>query len=480
MLQGAVQTDTPDTPQEPTMSHALIHRNHGLRSSTLWVWRCLLRGMRFAAVIATLASSRDAVTAERLPSDAAIHECARATVPSLLKLYCHLHAHPELSLFEKETAARLAEEWKQVGFAVTTNVGGHGIVAILKNGPGPTVMLRTDLDGLPIVEQTLLPYASHVKVQDEAGNDVGTMHACGHDIHMASLAGAAQYLATHKDQWQGTLMLIGQPAEERVMGAKAMLQDGLFTRFPKPDIAIAMHCDAALAAGMVGCRAGYALANTDTVDVTLYGKGGHGAYPHTTIDPIVEAAQFIVAVQTIVSREVKPTDPAVVTIGSIHGGTKHNIISDECHLQLTLRSYTDDVRKQLIQAVERKARGIAQAAGATEPKIVVSQGTPALYNDDRLNAQVEKTLRRVLGENRVTLAEQSMGGEDFSRFGEAGVPVLMFRLGTIQPQRLDQMIQRGQTPPSLHSAHFYPDPEPTLETGMVAMVTIALDLMPKQ
>jgi len=427
---------------------------------------------------AELAATKGAeAKAEDTPSVASLRKWTRAELPKLVELYRHFHAHPELSLYEKETAAKLAAEWKAVGFDVTTGVGGHGVVGLLKNGAGPTVMVRTDLDGLPVIEQTGLAYASQVKVKDSAGNDVGTMHACGHDIHITGIIGVARYCAAHKDQWRGTLMLIGQPAEERVIGAKAMLDDGLFTRFPKPDIGLAMHCDSALAAGAVGCRAGYALANSDSVDVTLYGKGGHGAYPHTTVDPIVEAAQFILALQTIVSREIKPTEPAVITVGSIRAGTKHNIIGDRCELQLTVRSYSDEVRAQLFKAIERKAKGIAMSVGAPEPTIKITDGTPALYNDDKLNARIEGVFRRVFGEQQVTLGEQSMGGEDFSRYGKAGVPVVMFRLGTIEQKRLDRMKELGQDPPSLHSAIFYPDAEPTLETGVVAMASAVLEIM---
>lgn len=425
---------------------------------------------RGPAVIATANTEPPAGLAQ-------LRDWTKAELPKLVELYRHFHQHPELSLFEKDTAAKLAAEWKAAGFEVTSGVGGHGVVALLKNGAGPTVMLRTDLDGLPVVEQTGLAYASKVKVKDAAGNDVGTMHACGHDIHITSLVAVARYFAANKNQWRGTLMLIGQPAEERVIGAKAMLDDGLFTRFPKPDVALAMHCDSALAAGAVGCRAGYALANSDSVDVTLYGKGGHGAYPHTTVDPIVQAAQFILAVQTIVSREVKPTEPAVITVGSMHAGTKHNIIGDRAELQLTVRSYSDEVRAQLFKAIERKAKGIAMSMGAPEPSIKVTEGTPALYNDDKLNARVEGLFRRVFGDKQVTLGEQSMGGEDFSRYGKAGVPVVMFRLGTIEAKRLARMYELGQEPPSLHSPLFYPDAEQTLETGVIAMASATLDLM---
>lgn len=401
----------------------------------------------------------------------------RGQLETLVAVYRDFHAHPELSLQEKTTAERLAKFWKEAGYEVTTGVGGHGVVALLKNGAGPTVMLRTDLDALPVVEKTGLAYASQVKVKDATGGDVGVMHACGHDIHITTLVGVARYLAAHKEQWKGTAMFIGQPAEERVLGAQAMLDDGLFKRFPKPDFAIAQHVDAALAAGHVGIRAGYSLANTDSVDITVKGKGGHGAYPHTTVDPIVQAAELIVALQTIVSREVKPTEPAVITVGSIHGGTKHNIIGDSCHLQLTVRSYSDEVRQQLLQAIERKAKAVAAGARAPEPVISVTEGTPALFNDEKLSTRIEGVFRPLFGADRVAPAEQSMGGEDFSRYGKAGVPILMFRLGAVEAKRLDRYRELGQDPPSLHSALFYPDAEPTLETGVVAMTTAVLELL---
>ncbi len=288
----------------------------------------------------------------------------KENLDEIVKLYQHFHTHPELSFHEKETAAHLAKEWEAVGAEVTTGVGGHGVVGIIRNGEGPTLMLRTDLDALPVTEQTGLGYASQVKVTNpDDGTETGVMHACGHDIHIANIIGVARYLAANKDLWKGTLMMIGQPAEERGAGARAMLDDGLFEKFPKPDYAVALHVDASTAAGTVGYRAGYALANVDSVDITCHGRGGHGAYPHTTIDPIVQAAQLVLALQTIVAREVKPQEPAVVTVGSIHGGTKHNIIPDECHLQITVRSYADDIRKLLLESIERKAKGIAIAAG---------------------------------------------------------------------------------------------------------------------
>lgn len=411
-----------------------------------------------------------------LSSAASLDEWLPNELTKLEELYRHFHQHPELSFHERQTAARLGDELETLGATVTRNVGGHGIVALLENGQGPTVMVRTDLDGLPVIEKTGLVYASQVQTKDDSGNDVGVMHACGHDVHITCLIGVARYLAANRSAWQGTLMLIGQPAEERGAGAAAMLGDGLFEKFPRPDAAIALHVDSALAAGQVGYRPGYALANVDSVDITLRGRGGHGAYPHTTIDPIVQAAQLVMSLQTIVSREVKPTEPAVVTVGSIHAGTKHNVISANCKLQLTVRSYSDKVRQQVISAIERKTRAVAEGAGAPEPEIVVSEGTPALYNDPAMTDRIGETFRHALGDTMVVETDPSMGGEDFSRYGRAGVPILMFRLGTVEQTRLDHYRHRGQQPPSLHSAEFYPDAELTLKTGIKAMSAAVLHL----
>jgi hippurate hydrolase len=315
-------------------------------------------------------------------------------------------------------------------------------------------------------------------VKGPDGGDIGVMHACGHDVHITNLIAVAQYLAEHKGRWKGTVMLIGQPAEERVAGARAMLKDGLFERFPKPDYGVALHVDATLPTGSIGIAGGYVLANSDSVDVTILGRGGHGAAPHTTIDPIVTAAQFIVSLQTIVAREIKPTDPAVITVGSIHGGSKHNIIGDSCHLQLTVRSYSDEVRKKLHSAIERKAKAAAMAAGAAEPTVKVNEGTSALFNDEDLAARLRKTFVELLGEEHVKGAEKSMGAEDFSEYGKAGVPVVMYRLGSVDPKRLARMKELGQTPPSLHSPLYYPDVEEALVVGVATMAGAVLDLMP--
>ncbi len=395
----------------------------------------------------------------------------------LVKFYRELHQAPELSFHEQATAEKLAAALRAVGCQVTTGIGGHGVVAILENGTGPKLMIRADMDALPVIENTQLAYASRVKVKDDAGGEVGVMHACGHDIHMTCLIGVAQYLAANKDRWHGTIMFLCQPAEERGSGAKRMIQDGCFDRFFKPDFSLALHVDGALAAGSVGYHAGYTLANVDSVDITVRGRGGHGAYPHATIDPIVEAARLVLDLQTIVSREVKPTEPAVITVGSIHGGAKHNVIADSCHLQLTVRSFSDDVRKQMLAAIRRKALAAAASAGAPEPTITVSEGTPAMLNDAKLIDRVLPTLKQTLGEDKVVPHEASMGGEDYSEFGLAGVPIFQFRLGSVDAKRLAGYKRVEQQPPSLHSALYYPDAEETLTTGVDAMAAAALDLL---
>ncbi len=445
------------------MSHSRLPSRVGRR----WFFAC------FTAVAA--------VGVGRVAGAAEPAAWAERHLPELVELYRHLHAHPELSLHETATAERLAEELREAGLTVTTGVGGTGVVGVLENGPGPTVMVRTDLDALPVEEKTELVYASKVKVRDAEGRETGVMHACGHDIHITCLVGVARYLATHADLWSGRLICIGQPAEERGMGARAMLDAGLFTKFPKPDFALALHCDSKLPAGTVGHRSGYILANVDTVDIALFGRGGHGAHPHTTIDPVVIAAHLVVDLQSIVAREIKPGEPAVVTVGSIHGGTKHNIIGDRCDLQLTVRSYTDEVRHHLLDAIRRKAKAAALAAGAPEPKVTLGDGfTPATKNDDALTARLVPVWTKTFGEARVVEVPPSMGGEDFSVYGLAGVPICMFSLGTVEAQRLAGFERLKQAPPSLHSPFFYPDAEPTLRTGVTAMTAAVLHLMPSK
>ena len=400
--------------------------------------------------------------------------------PSLVETYRWLHTNPEVSYQEKETAAFIAQLWRESGFEVETGVGGHGVVGLIRNGEGPTVMLRCDLDALPVTEQTQLPFASTKKIEIPGGGTAGVMHACGHDVHMTNLVASARYLSQHRDDWSGTLMVIAQPAEERGAGAKAMLEDGLFQRFAKPNYAVALHVSGDKPAGAVGLLAGYALANVDSVDIHVKGRGGHGSAPHTTVDPIVQAAHLVVALQTIVSREIKPIEPAVVTVGSIHGGTKHNIIGDECHLQITVRSYSDDVRSQVLSAIRRKALAVAQSFDAPKPEIEVSEGTPSLRNDAELASRIRAVFMRTIGADNVQEDEPSMGGEDFSRYGRAGVPILMYRLGSVSQRRLDRFSELGVPPPSLHSSQYFPDLEPTLRTGVLTMTAAALDLLARQ
>jgi hippurate hydrolase len=392
-------------------------------------------------------------------------------------LYEQLHAAPELSFQEEKTAARLATELKQLDAEVTTGLGRHGVVGLLKNGAGPVVLVRTDLDALPVTEATGLPYASKVRAKDKNGNDVGVMHACGHDIHITCLIGTARYLAANRASWRGTVMFIGQPAEEIGAGALAMLKDGLFTKFPRPDYGLALHVDAGMPVGKVGFRAGYFLANVDSVDITMRGKGGHGAYPQTTIDPIVQASHLVLDLQTIISRENSPFEPAVITVGSIHGGSKHNVIPDDCRLQVTVRSYTEKVRRKLHDAIRRKASAVAAGAGAPEPKVEFSDATPATFNDERLVERLVPVFRRVLGEDNVVPVELSMGGEDFSQYGLAGVPIFMFRLGSVTPERIAESVAAGKPLPSLHSAEYAPEPRATIATGITAMTAALLDLL---
>ncbi|MBK9166128.1 MAG: amidohydrolase [Bryobacterales bacterium] len=405
---------------------------------------------------------------------------------SLEALYQHLHSHPELSYREKETAARLAQELRTAGYEVTAGVGGHGFVSVLKNGAGPTVLVRTDLDGLPVEEKSGLPYASKVKTTGEQGTEVSVMHACGHDVHMAAFIGAARMLMKMKDRWSGTLVLIGQPAEERGGGALAMLNDGLYSRFPRPDVALALHTDAALEAGKIGYRVGFAMANVDSVDLVVRGVGGHGAYPHFTRDPVVLAAQIILALQPIVSREVSPLDSAVITVGSIHGGTKHNIISDEVRMQLTVRSYSDQTREQLLTAIRRVATNTARAFGIPEDRLpqmtlVNDEFTPATYNDPPLVDRLLPVWKALIGDDNVVERMPEMGGEDFSRFGkvEPKIPIFLFRVGTIEPERVAAAKREGKSLPSLHSPFYYPAIHPTLETGAKAMTAAVLELMGK-
>jgi amidohydrolase len=404
---------------------------------------------------------------------------------NLLELYRYFHANPELSFQETRTGARLAEELGRAGFTVSTHVGGGGVVAVCKNGQGPTLLLRTELDALPIQEQTGLSFASIVRARNDQGMEVGVMHACGHDIHLTCLTGAARVLGHLKDQWRGTLVLIGQPAEEKVGGARAMLKDGLFERFPQPDHCLALHVASDQAAGTLGYVENFALANVDSVDITIRGVGGHGAWPHLTKDPIVLACQTVLALQTIVSREVAPGEPAVVTVGSIHGGATQNVIPAEVKLKLTVRSYTDKVRTQLLEAIRRQARGLALAAGVPDDKLPIvtltDECSPALCNDPALTRRIAGVFERWFGRDHLIVRQPVMGSEDFGEYGRTAckIPVTMFWLGTVAPDALKQMVAEGKTPPVLHSSTFKPDAEPTITTGVTALVAATLELLGK-
>jgi len=416
-----------------------------------------------------------AVTYAQAPSRSgeveAIYSDARA-------LYLDLHQNPELSSHETQTAAKLAGRLRDLGYAVTEQVGGTGVVALLKNGAGPTVMLRTELDALPVEEKTGLPYASKVRAKDDSGRDVGVMHACGHDVHMASLFGTAAIMAHNKAAWHGTLILIGQPAEETISGAKRMIEDGLMTRFPKPDVALALHVGNQLAAGKVGLGPGHRFSNADSLRITIYGKGGHGSQPNSTIDPIVIAARTVVALQTIVSREVKPGEVAVVTIGYIQAGTKNNIIPDQAELGITVRSYKPEVRKQVLAAIARITKAEANAAGALrEPKIEHYEATDAVYNDPALTQRLEGVLESTLGKENVVVEDPGMASEDFSFFTAQGIPSFYFSLGGADPDKFTEAKATGTNLPSNHSPLFAPDVDLALHTGIAAEVALLRNLL---
>jgi len=390
------------------------------------------------------------------------------------------------SLPEEASPGQIAYQQKIRGWAQLATdpekVGGTGVVGVLKNGKGPTLLIRTDMDALPVIERTGLPYASTVRVRDRGGREVGVMHACGHDMHMTCFIGVARVLAGMKDRWQGTLVFIGQPAEEIGAGARHMLAAGLFKKFPRPDYCLALHCDGNRPHGSIAYTEGLALANVDSVDIVVRGKGGHGAAPHTTIDPVVIAARIVLDLQTLVSRETNPTDPAVVTVGSIHGGNKHNVIPNEVRMQLTVRSTKDSVRKHLLDGIKRISDAAAAAAGAPaqEVKVNPEEFTPALVNDPALTRKTVALFKDVLGADKVVARPPVMGGEDFGRYGRAGVPIFLYFLGTIAPERVAESMKEGSKPlPSLHSDLFYPVPEPSIKTGVLTMSAAVLNLVGK-
>ena len=393
-------------------------------------------------------------------------------------LYLALHKAPELSGHETATAATLAGRLRSLGYDVSEHIGGTGFVALLKNGAGPTVMLRTELDALPVEEKTGLPYASTVRARDAAGRDVGVMHACGHDLHMASFMGAATIMAHSKERWHGTLMLVGQPAEETISGAKAMVADPQWAHLPKPDAAVALHVGNWSASGTVGTGTGPRMSNADSIRITIFGKGGHGSMPQTTVDPIVMAARTILALQTIVSREVKPGEVAIVTVGTVQAGTKNNIIPDQAELGLTVRTFKPEVRRQVLAAITRIANAEAVAAGAPRPpQIDDFESTDAVYNDPALGARIESALVAAFGKERVIPAEAAMASEDFSVFTAQGVPSYYLFLGGATPAALANANATGTPLPSNHSALFAPDVDPTLRTGIEAEVAMVRALL---
>lgn len=402
--------------------------------------------------------------------------------PSLERLYKHLHQNPELSLQEKETSARLAKELRALGFEVTENIGGYGIVGMLHNGDGPVLMIRTDMDALPLEEKTGLEYASEKRGVTADGKETYIMQACGHDVHMSVFIGTAKMLTQFKDQWQGTLLMLGQPAEENGLGAYNMIEDGLFSKFPIPDYAIALHDTPNLPAGSIGYKAGPLMAGVDMMNVTVYGEGGHGAAPHMTIDPVVMSAQMIQAYQTIVSRRIAPTDPAVVTVGSIHGGSVHNIIPDEVTMQLTLRYYAPEIRETLISNIKKISEHIARSAGMPDDKLpsywIREPYTPPLINDEELTDLMVSVFKREFEENKIVEIEAEMIGEDFSRYGiqDQPIPYSMFFLGATDPEVFQRAKQTDKEIPGLHSPFFAPKREPTIKTGVKAMSNYAIEI----
>jgi amidohydrolase len=413
-----------------------------------------------------------------------IDALARREYPSLESLYRELHAHPELSGKERATAARIAEELRRSGLTVHTGIGGHGVVGVLANGPGPTVMIRSDMDALPVAEKTGLPYASTVSVAVETrAVKVGVMHACGHDLHMAIMVGAARLLSALKGDWSGTLLAVGQPAEETGAGARAMVADGIFSRFPGPDCALALHVDPNIPAGKIGYRPGIISAGSTSLDVTVRGIGGHAAHPHQSIDPVVTAARTILALQTVVSREIDPREMAVLTVGAVHGGTKHNAIPDEVVLRVNIRYNSDALRDRMLASIERMVRGVALSAGVPDDLMPVirqpGEATPPMENDPALTEHVRASLVSVLGEENVILIPQLTGSEDFSVFGNGTprVPICYMRLGAADPRELEESRRSGKSLPYLHSSRFAPPPDPTIRVGSIAMAGAVAGLL---
>jgi len=442
-----------------------------------------------SVLILSIFASRFALAQEMTVEKTAVSE-----LPSLLAIYKDLHSHPELSWHEEKTSAFVAKELRATGCEVTENFGkydnpnlkSYGVIGMMKNGTGPTVLVRTDMDALPVHEETALPYASNVVTKNDEGKDVPVGHMCGHDAHMSAFIGTARALQRLKDQWAGTIMFVAQPAEETGNGARALLNGGLYNRFGKPDFALGFHDKADLQTGHIGITPGYTYANVDSVDVIVRGVGGHGAYPHKTKDPVVLAAEMINAWQTIASRENNPLDPIVVTVGSIHGGTKHNIIPDEVKMQLTVRTYKSDVRDRVLKAIDEIAKGIANAGGVPVDRapivnVLNNQFTPATYNNPDLTKRLVAVWKNVLGADNVEIVDPTMGGEDFSEYSlpDHSIPAVDFHIGAVDPEKIVQFKKEGKELPSLHSSKFAPVPEPTIRVGIIGMTSAVLELMKK-
>ncbi len=441
---------------------------------------------RLTAVLLTTATL--SLRAQQTPQ-----QLADAELPSLLTIYKDLHTHPELSTFEQRSSGIVAKELKDAGCDVTEHVGkydqpgatGYGVVGVMKNGDGPVVLVRTDMDALPVHEETGAPYASNVITKNREGKDVPVMHACGHDVHMSCLIGTARALSKLKDKWHGTILFIGQPAEETITGAKAMMNDGLYTRWPKPNYALALHDDSDIETGKIAVIEGYSHAASDSIDVTVKGAGGHGAYPHRTHDPIVLSAQIINAWQTITSREKNPLDPAVVTVGSIHGGTKHNIIPDEVKMQLTVRTYKPEVRQAILTELDQIAKGCAVAAGFPSnlmPEVHPHEDehTAPTYNNPELVRRDAAAMKAVLGNDNVVDKQPMMVSEDFCEYSlpDHSIPAFMFLVGAVSPQKIADSKKPDAAPlPTLHSSKFLPVADTTIRTGVVAMTSCVLDLL---
>lgn len=423
------------------------------------------------------------VAAQQHPA-AAIKPIIEKEYASLEELYKELHQHPELSFMEEQTAAKLATLMKENGnFTVTEKVGGFGVVAVMKNGEGPVVLVRTDMDALPVKEQTGIAFQSQVIVKNDQGETIPVMHACGHDLHMTVWAGVAKVMSQLKNKWKGTLVFIAQPAEERAGGAVAMLKDGLYTRFPLPDYALALHVNSNVQSGKLGYCAGYALANIDMIDITVKGKGGHGAMPQHTKDPVVIAAKLVLELQTIVSREIAPLDPAVLTVGSVHGGSKGNIIPDQVKLELTVRSFKDEVQKKIIDRIKQTCEGIAMASGLEKelyPVVTIrNEYTPSVYNDPALSEKLARHFATLVGEDNVLKLEPEMYGEDFGRYGreKTQVPILLYSLGVVKEADMLASKKGEKSLPSIHSATFFPDTEKSIRTGILSMSSAILFLL---